>query len=210
MTRTTSVRYGCLGARRCAGIRRGQFVHGLAQIAQLFCVVAIENFLRLGQRHVRGEFRLLKEKAELFAVGIRPHFVAVRACQDRRERLNIRREADGKLSLLNGLGANIKTLTVADEKGLLYVASDIPAGERATLERGKGRISGEYLKNDGWRTIYKNNEWITGGKPTPKDLLGPRMYFAVVEGSPFHEQGLHGAAVRNTESIVLGVMAEVQ
>ena len=39
-------------------------------------------------------------------------------------------------------------------------------------------------------------------------LLTPRSYLAVVEGSPFLEQGLKGARVRLTDSVVLGLMAE--
>jgi hypothetical protein len=136
-----------------------------------------------------------------------PAHFALRSSETRRERLNIRHESDGKLSLLNGLGANIKKITVADEKGRLYVATDIPAGERTTLERDKGTISGDYLPRGAWRDIYKNNsEWIKLLK-APKDVLGPRMYLAVVEGAPFFEQGLHGAAVRKTNSVVLGMMA---
>jgi hypothetical protein len=140
-----------------------------------------------------------------------PAHFAVRCSETRRERLTVRREADGKLSVVNGLGANIKKLTVADEKGLLFVASGIPAGERATLERGEGSIKekGEYKyrKNGAWRRIFKSgNEWIIGAK-VPSELLGPRMYLAVLEGSPFHEQALHGARVRKSESVVVGIMA---
>jgi hypothetical protein len=139
-----------------------------------------------------------------------PAHFAIRSSETRRERLSVRREADGKLSLLNGLGVNIKKVTVADEKGLLYVAADVPAGERAKLERGTNRITGQYLRS--WREeIYKNSDWTnaaTLAQRRPPDFLGPRMYVAVVDGSPFHEQGLQGATVRNTESVVLGMMAE--
>ncbi len=148
-----------------------------------------------------------------------PAHFALRSSETRRERLlNISREADGKLSLVNGLGVNIKKLTVADEKGQLYVAGDILEGQRATLERAKDRSEEEeksfqkrdYLKK--WREIYSGgSDWMNTAENMgrrPQEYLGPRMYLAVVDGSPFHEQALQGANVRNTESVVLGMMAE--
>ena len=60
--------------------------------------------------------------------------------------------------------------------------------------------------------VFSSGDWATmvlDGKVTKFDaLLTPRSYVAVVEGSPFLEQALKGARVRESESIVLGLMAE--
>ena len=39
-------------------------------------------------------------------------------------------------------------------------------------------------------------------------LLRPGTYLAVLESSPFLEPGLAGAAIRQTDSYVLGLMAD--
>jgi hypothetical protein len=43
----------------------------------------------------------------------------------------------------------------------------------------------------------------------PEKYLGPGTYLAVVSSSPFLEPGLKNARVRPTESVVLGIMADL-
>jgi hypothetical protein len=137
------------------------------------------------------------------------HFM-LRKSELRRERLNVRREADGSLGLVNALGADIKALWVADENGQIYEAGSIAAGERATLQPSrKGRVKG--WPNEAWRSLYSNGDWATtnaNAAKRPQEHLGPGTYLAVVDGSPFLEQPLRGAAVRTSDSVVLGVLAD--
>ncbi len=141
-----------------------------------------------------------------------PAHFATRCSETRRERLNVHREADGRIGVLNGLGVEIKTLWLADEKGVLYKADSIPAGARATLDRGdKDNVPNS--KSVAWRTLYATSDWINSAKTArdrPWDVLRPRTYLAVVDGSPFHnEQALPKATLRGTESVVLGIMADL-
>jgi hypothetical protein len=140
-----------------------------------------------------------------------PAHFSLRKSEPRRERLNIRREADGKLSLVNALGADVKTVWVADEKGVLYTGGPVAAGERTTLDRStKPRVTG--WPSEGWRQIYSSPDWMNSAvnaSRKPEEKLGPRTYLAVVEGSPFLEQAMRGAVVRESQSIVLGLMADL-
>jgi hypothetical protein len=60
---------------------------------------------------------------------------------------------------------------------------------------------------------FSNKDWALATREAyghSAAFLGPRSYLAVVEGSPFLEQALRGAKERETESVVLGLMAEVR
>jgi hypothetical protein len=141
-----------------------------------------------------------------------PAHFALRTSETRRERLAVSREKEsGSLEMVNALGVKIKTVWVADDKGGLWTAGDVPEGQRATLSRaGKPPVRGWPAEN--WRKLY-GSDWIMAMKSAtekPEQYLGRLMYLAVVEGSPFHEQGLRGAKVRMTESVVIGLMAGIE
>ena len=60
------------------------------------------------------------------------HFM-VRKSEIRRERITVRRGDDTRLTIVNGLGADIGQLWLADRDGTTYSATNIPAGAEATL-----------------------------------------------------------------------------
>ena len=60
------------------------------------------------------------------------HFM-VRKSEIRRERITVRRGDDTRLTIVNGLGADISQLWLADRDGTTYSATNIPAGAEATL-----------------------------------------------------------------------------
>jgi hypothetical protein len=133
------------------------------------------------------------------------HFMH-RKSEPRRERVTLRREGD-RLYLVNALGANITSIHLLDEKGELYAAGEVQAGEKALLEPVRKKKD----KKE-WRSLYSGvGDWVAasmkGAKEAPWEYLRPGTYLAVVEGSPFLEHGLRGARVRNNESVVLGLMA---
>ena len=140
-----------------------------------------------------------------------PSFFALRKSETlRRERLSLRREADGGLSVANALGVDIVQLWLADDRGRLYRAAAIAAGGSARLE-DKGTQVAPAIPLQAWREIYVNTDWLLVAKnlrDEPAKYLGPGTYVAVVESSPFLEQGLKNAQVRPSESIVLGIMAD--
>ncbi len=138
------------------------------------------------------------------------HFQLRRSEVKRLERLPVTREADGSpKEVTNQLGASIRKLYLADDKGRIFTAEAIGVGERAALNTTRMSVAG---KNplESRRQLYASNEWASLGRPAghPLKCLGPRTYLAVLESSPFLEPGLAGAVVRPTDSYVLGLLAE--
>jgi hypothetical protein len=129
------------------------------------------------------------------------HF-RVRKSERRRERLKIRRNADG-LAVVNGLGADAVRLTVADFDNRLYTVEDLAAGAEAPLAARPGTPSGMFL-----REAYTRN-WVRTIRhlaETPTSYLRPGTYVAVLDGNPFVEQGLAGATQRDCLTVVYGIM----
>jgi hypothetical protein len=62
-----------------------------------------------------------------------PSIFMVRKAEVRRERVVLHRGKDGKLSMVNGLGADIRRFWYRDEQGGLFTATDVPAGGLAVL-----------------------------------------------------------------------------
>ena len=60
------------------------------------------------------------------------HFM-LRKSEVRRERVTVRRQSDNRLSVVNGLGAEIRQIWLADNDGAIYFGKDIPAGAEAEL-----------------------------------------------------------------------------
>ena len=60
------------------------------------------------------------------------HFM-VRKSEMRRERVTVRRDADARLRVVNGLGVDIGRFWLADEDGVIHSADNISAGEEAEL-----------------------------------------------------------------------------
>ncbi len=135
------------------------------------------------------------------------HFL-LRKSEARREGVKVSREGDS-LVLVNRLGADIHVLHLADEKGQLYRAENIKAGERTVLTPRRAKIRPQ---PNAWRGLFTSSNPGKFAKEMPEkadEILLPRTYLAVVEGSPFLEQGLKGAAVTNLPSVVLGMMADL-
>ncbi len=66
------------------------------------------------------------------AARVPTHFM-IRKSETRRERVAVRREADARLKIVNGLGADISQFWLADKDGTIYSTTDIPAGIEAEL-----------------------------------------------------------------------------
>ncbi|MDK1032324.1 MAG: hypothetical protein QGD94_09985, partial [Planctomycetia bacterium] len=123
-----------------------------------------------------------------------PAHFKVRKSQPRRERLVVRKERDGSLVAVNGLGAVIEEVWVADKEGRMYYATDVAPGAQTVLQKSSKRARGSA---DGLRNVY-GSRWTNA--PTafvnrPQDHLLPGCYIASLNASPFIEQGLAGAKV---------------
>ena len=116
------------------------------------------------------------------------HF-RVRKSERRRERLKLRRGPDG-VAAVNGLGAPVLRLALADVDGRLFATEEIAPGAEAALAPRPGEPRGRLLRH-----VYGRN-WVEGIRDVasrPTAYLKPGTYVAVLDGNPFVEQGRAGA-----------------
>src|SRR5262245_12167410 len=135
------------------------------------------------------------------------HFI-VRKSEQRRERLNVRREGS-KIIVVNGLGAEIKQLWWAEPDGRVYLAENLQAGAGASLKltdlRTRGEVAGliEAFRSELWDRIKQYPE-------KPLDVLEAGCYLAKLDSSPFLEEGLRGNVSRKALTVVYGIQAIAQ
>lgn len=141
------------------------------------------------------------------------HFL-VRKSEKRRERLQIGRDDEGAVTVLNGLGVDIEFLWVADENGAIHSGRKLGAGDRGALSAIGERCGTQ----DGFATLRQtvySQDWhgSTGGSLTQRvqAVLQPGTYMATVAGNPFvnkglmkrcherHETTIYGLSPRNTD-----------
>jgi hypothetical protein len=136
------------------------------------------------------------------------HFM-VRKSEVRRERLVLREGNDGSLSVVNGLGADIRQLWLADREGKIHTARNIRAGAEADLVASGASWARQASENrDVLRGILASG-WIDGVRRVtadPEQFLSPECYIALLDGNPFIEQGLKKARPRRCGSLVYGIM----
>jgi hypothetical protein len=136
------------------------------------------------------------------------HFV-IRKSETRRERLQLEME-NGKLTVVNGLGAPIRSLWLRDARGNAYKAADISAGGKAELAVASPIVkpSGNYSLND---IIHKTSfggqiSFLTKNVET---YLDPGTYIVELDENPFLENGLGPNASkrkRTTAGVVYGIL----
>jgi len=134
------------------------------------------------------------------------HFL-LRKSELRRERVTWAENADGTLSITNGLGAAIKKFWLADGRGRLHTAGPVEPGATAVLSATGTDLAGGN-ENRSWRYVY-GSDWLTEARQlraTPDRYLSPWTYLADVDGTPFVEDGLPGAKRENCRSLVVGIL----
>jgi hypothetical protein len=135
------------------------------------------------------------------------HFLICKS-ELRPERVQVRPGEGGTLTLVNELAAPIQSIWVADRQGKLYSAGPIPAGGAARLTPSADPARAEG-KVESLREGY-TGDWLRFSAALaqePANYLRPGCYLAVLEDSPFLEQGLPQAR-RQARSVVYGVMKE--
>jgi hypothetical protein len=96
-----------------------------------------------------------------------PSHFKLRKSEVRRERLTVRRRSDGSLAAVNGLGATILQLWLADDKGQVHTAEEVPAGAEATL-RLRADLSGAGQTSPPLRELTQMSYWLTpSSSPNP-------------------------------------------
>jgi hypothetical protein len=139
-----------------------------------------------------------------------PAYFRFRKSETRRERLTVRQAGKDSISVVNGLGADIQKLWVADRSGKIYAAADIKAGAQATFGFFNLQAIGGAV---GLRAIFGDNDWPGKMKLVEQNVasyLMPGCYLAVLEASPFVEEGLKDVKTRKARMLVYGVSAEAE
>jgi hypothetical protein len=144
-----------------------------------------------------------------------PAHFHLRKTETRRERIQIANE-NGKLKIVNGLGAPIKSLWIADKDMNLYQANNVDAGQKAELILAKSPAGMSQAGPDGGASQGGVDRlWHDIGFTAPTDSLDgreyllPNTYIAVLDGNPFIENALGAAASpKRTQSsaVVFGIL----
>lgn len=132
-----------------------------------------------------------------------PAYFRFRKSETRRERLAIETDDDGRIVVVNGLGADISRLRLADSAGRIHVAGAIRAGAKAVLEPTDQRVDG----SKALATVY-SQRWTRSIKQVsnqPAAFLRPGTYLAELMDSPFVESPLKGARATKFQVIVYGI-----
>ena len=116
------------------------------------------------------------------------------AFRSARERLSFNREADGRISVVNGLGATLTTLLYRVGGEVYTLAAPLPSGAKASLQRG-GRAAPDVVPSDVPLSIRFGQ--IVEHQPEGS-------YLAVLERSPFWEPGVEGLNERGSFHFVIG------
>src|SRR5262249_35978040 len=99
-----------------------------------------------------------------------PVYFKFRKSETRRERLTIRQSGNDSITVVNGLGADIRELWFAGRNGGIYSAKGIRAGAETKLSLSNLGLA----KNEaGLRELFTNNDWPAGMKAVEHD---PQRY----------------------------------
>lgn len=138
------------------------------------------------------------------------HFRLVRVATQR-ERIVITRKDDGRVEALNGFGAAIARLIVADQSGAVFIAENIPAGANAALTP---LPEGQDHDVTGWTDVLA---YATAHAPSVLcDVYGSRSsvpvprngYVATLDSSLFIETGFSSPPKHDARSVVIGRFGE--
>lgn len=139
-----------------------------------------------------------------------PAHVVIRKSERRNERLQVSTDSDGAVSVVNGLGSDIKELVLVDASGTRWTAKGITAGQSVALTPS--------VDNPGYETpssvaeLVRRDDWSASKsvRINPDEFLTPGSYVAELGGSAFLDPGLENLKEHRTDCIVLGYFAEAR
>jgi hypothetical protein len=136
-----------------------------------------------------------------------PAYFHLRKAETRRERIQIVSE-NGKLQIVNSLGAPIKSLWLADANGKIFQASNVAAGQEASILPTGTQAN----KQKGLRAMFADSGFSAKSDPSNLDAetyLLPDSYVAILDGNPFIENAL-GPTSRTkhikSSAVVFGIL----
>jgi hypothetical protein len=133
-----------------------------------------------------------------------PALFKIRKSEQRRERVALQRERDGRWSMVNGLSAAIRRFWYADDKGQIHTGEDIAAGARTLLNPTEKEtpVVGLSLGGPLSGTSWLNSMRMLTDKP--QEYLRPGNYLAEVDESPFLDDPLRQAKNRKVHALIVG------
>lgn len=141
-----------------------------------------------------------------------PAHFALRKSETRRERLQVQRLPDGRVTVLNGLGADIQTLWFRDDKGRLFKGEGLKAGQNAALVSGAAvsvnspaNLAGLYQGS--WVAAHEALHGPSDSPSAPSNYLRPNSYVAVLGDTPFIETGLAKPGKVRARQTIIGLLA---
>ena len=135
-----------------------------------------------------------------------PAHFALRKSETRRERITMQKLPDGRVTVVNGLGADIQTLWLRDEKGKLFKGEALKAGQNVPLTSDAtipqtapvNNLAG--LFQGAWVTAH---DTVAGA---PGNYLRPGTYLAVLAEAPFIENGLGKPGKARARQTIIGLL----
>jgi hypothetical protein len=119
-----------------------------------------------------------------------PAYFHLRRSGTSRERIEVSNE-NGSLQIVNGLGAPIRSLWLADANMNFYQVNDIPAGQKTGLIPAKQSASLDKSGPEGMkRDLGFQANGADGLGTAAQSYLMPNTYIAVLDGNPFVENAL--------------------
>lgn len=129
-------------------------------------------------------------------------YFAFRRSEHRRERLSLQQNGV-VVGAVNGFGARIVKLWVADEKGKIYEADDVEPGAQVTLHEAKVTLAPEPDVMPGPPETWPS--WGERLRNDPRAMLRAGMYVAVLQSSPFVDAALERPMTDTNPGVVVGI-----
>jgi hypothetical protein len=135
-----------------------------------------------------------------------PAHFRIRKSEVRRERITLNRGQGDSLSVVNGLGVDLRELWLADRDRRIYSVKNLKAGASAVLTLQPNAQAHGIVEE--LRLAFAGSDWFDLAKWTrsPERLLMPGCYIAATDSSPFIENGLTDVGSRKNESVIYGIM----
>ena len=139
-----------------------------------------------------------------------PTYFKFRKSETRRERLTIRQSGNDSVTVVNGLGADLRELWFAGRNGRIYSAKQIQAGAETKMLPTNLKL---VVDATVLRALYIDSGWpgkIDAVRKNPNQYLTPGCYLALLDRSPFVEEGLKDAQIRKGQALIYGISVEAE
>lgn len=136
-----------------------------------------------------------------------PAHFALRKSETRRERITVQKLPDGRVTVVNGLGADIQSLWFRDDKGRLFKGEALKAGQNVPLG-APDRVS-ENSSTIDLASLFQGS-WVAVHESlvlSPASHLRPNTYLAILAEAPFIETGLAKPGKARARQTIIGVLA---